>query len=260
MDWQSIARTLPDGGKTRLKHCGDDKSMLVSRDGSRLHAYCFRCGLNECEKQGELTLAELEARHKAESKYSAYKTALLPHDFTRDIPKEGRLWLYKASVYGCLLDKYQIGYSPRLGRVILPIYDQKHTLLGTQARAVHSGQRPKYLTSMPAPCVFYTGPLTSAAVLVEDILSAIRVGEHASAIALLGTCTPLDVFFKLIEGNKHTRVLCWFDPDKAGDKAWAKLSKELALVGYAAQRVQSEKDPKLYSRRYIAEILRRYLD
>lgn len=259
MEWQSIAKTLPDGGKVRMQHCGDDKSMIVSRDGSRLHAYCFRCGLNECDNAGQLTFAELEARRKAEAKYKAYKQPILPSDFTKDIPKEGRVWLYKAAVYGPLLDKYNIGWSPRMARVILPIYDRAGKLLGTQARAVMPGQKPKYLTSMPAPAVFYTH-CTETVVLVEDILSAIRVGVHASCIALLGTCTPVHIVLPRLQENGHTSVLCWFDPDRAGDKAWDTMSKQLQLAGYAVRRVRADKDPKLYSRREIGEILGRYLD
>lgn len=260
MDWQSIARTLPDGGKTRMPHCGDDKSMIVSRSGSRLHAYCFRCGLNESEQAGQLTLAELAARRAAEARYTS-GSAALPADFTTDIPKEGRVWLYCAAVYGELLSRYGIGWSPRMQRVILPIRAANGELVGTQARAVMPGQKPKYLTRMPEPHVFYASAVPGdTVVIVEDILSAIRIGEHVPAIALLGTCTPLAVALRCIEEHQHAQVACWFDADPAGDKAWAKYSAGLTLAGYTPRRIRTDRDPKRHSRREIRDIIGRNCD
>lgn len=259
MEWQIIARTLPDGGKTRLQHCGNDKSLMVSRSGSRIHAYCFRCGLNESESVGQLTLAELAARRAAEQQYSTSKAASLPADFTSDIPKEGRVWLYRASIYGAALDRYGIGWSPRMQRVILPIRGTSGELLGTQARAVMPGQKPKYLTSMSGQHTFCAaGKRPGPVVIVEDILSAIRVADVTSAVALLGTCTPLTAVLPHLPGAG--RVLCWFDADAAGAKAWAKYSAALSLTGYEPVRVQSDKDPKLHSRREITAIIGRYSD
>ena len=46
-------------------------------------------------------------------------------------------------------------------------------------------------------------------------------------------------------------VIGWFDGDKAGRNGFVKLRKALAPYGADPKRIQTERDPKKYSRREI---------
>lgn len=93
-------------------------------------------------------------------------------------------------------------------------------------------------------------------VVVEDALSAIRVGRIAPAVAVLGTSIEgreVQVIGK--PGDRPRRVVVWLDGDKAGQQAKLKFKRRLELMGADVQLVVTPKDPKRYSNRQIQELL-----
>lgn len=210
--------------------------------------------------KGKLTLQELKELHELneraanESKYGKFDK--LPTDFTRDIPLDGRLWLYSAGLSPKDWARHGIGYSEIQRRVILPVYNDAGTLVWQQQRAIFKGQKPKYLQPSRAKgsTVCKIQPANSTkqrAVVVEDILSAYRVGKHVPTFSILGT--------KLSSGQgnilaEYAEVTTWLDGDRAGRDGARAIRKAMGLVTNVTD-IQTELDPKEYSNHDIKEIL-----
>jgi len=260
-EWLKLAKELPLGHKSRIActECGTaDKSLIINHSNKSYNAYCFRCGDNPFEMKGELSLAELA--HIKELNENALKQRLplsLPEDFTRDIPLAGRLWLYSGGLTESMWSAYGIGYSPNLERVILPVYkiNTSKELVWYQCRAIHKGQSPKYIQpSDSRDTVLFesAGKETDTrCVVVEDILSAIKVGRTRKAFSLLGTKITTPQTNTL---SKYKEVTTWLDSDKAGVTGAYSIRKALQLVT-EVRNVVTEKDPKCYSDKEIKEIL-----
>ena len=259
MEWKSKAKNLPLGQKTRSNcECGDGNTLVINHNTKYFSCHCFRCGLQEFEDKGTQTLAEIAEMNKLNERARNTKLKLeLPHDYTEDIPLLGRLWLYKAGIGERLWKKYRIGYSEHLKRVILPVYDRAGKLQWYQCRAVHKSQKPKYIQpSYGRETVLFSSQRISTqtkerVVIVEDILSAIRVGEVSPTISILGT--------KLTTSQANTittykSVDIWLDPDSAGIKGAASIKRTLGLTS-EARIIRSQQDPKMLTDQQIEEAL-----
>tara|TARA_R110000851_G_scaffold57574_7_gene134080 strand:- start:15569 stop:16351 length:783 start_codon:yes stop_codon:yes gene_type:complete len=258
MKWLEIAQNLPMGHNTRQNcECGDGKTLVINNNAKGYSCHCFRCDVNEFEPKGQQTLAALN--HIRELNEAALKVNLkleLPNDFTNDIPLHGRLWLYAGGIAESTWNKYNIGYSPAMDRVVLPVYNREGKLVWYQCRALYKGQKPKYLQpSLQRDAVLFRANegegSDNDAVIVEDILSAIRVGKHILTYSLLGTKitnTQASVI------GKSDRVRIWLDPDRAGRTGSYNIRKTLGLITEVTT-ISTTKDPKELSDQEIEEIL-----
>jgi len=258
--WLETAQELPLGHKTRIKceDCGtSDKSLIVNHSHKAYNAYCFRCGDNPFEMKGELSLAELSKIKELNEDAIKQRLPLsLPEDYTTEIPLEGRLWLYSGGISESTWREYGIGYSASLRRVILPVFSNTGNLIWYQCRAVVKGQSPKYI--QPSECrdtiLFQSNSYGKAAervVIVEDILSAIRVGRTNRCCSLLGTKITTAQTNYL---SRYTSVTTWLDSDKAGVTGAYNVRKALQLLT-SVKNIVTEKDPKCYSDKEIKAIL-----
>lgn len=256
--WLDIAKELPLGHKTRVNcECGDGKTLVINHNIKGFSCHCFRCDVNEFIGKGKQTLEEL-ARIKELNELSKEELPLqLPDDFTQDIPLHGRLWLYSGGITEPTWKQYNIGYSKKYDRVILPVYDN-NKLIWYQCRALHEGQVPKYIQpSRGRESIVFTskgGKNNGRAVLVEDILSAIRVGKHIRTYSLLGTKISTNQANILA---KHSHVTTWLDADKAGRVGAYKIRKTMSLLTEVTDIVTAV-DPKKLSDKEIKEVLYGY--
>lgn len=268
--WLEIARNLPLGHKARVDCpvCGEGtntKAMIVSHNIKAYSGSCFACSHQPFEMKGKQTLAELAELKRINNESLRPREGSLqqlPRDYTSDIPLEGRLWLYANGITEKLKTQYSIGYSERLRRVILPIYNSQGTLSWFQCRALLEGQQPKYLQpSGDKHSVVFQSKLretehnSSTVVVVEDIISAIRVGEVCNTISLLGTKATTAQVNCL---SKYGTVITWFDSDKAGKRGSTSIRQSCSLLTNTANIV-TEHDPKFYSKQQIKEILCQHL-
>ena len=91
----------------------------------------------------------------------------------------------------------------------------------------------------------------SKVVLVEDVVSAIKIGRQFNCIALLTTSMPNEFIQELARSGRA--VIIWLDYDKR-----AKMIRDvlkLQSFGIKARRVLTVKDPKAYSDEEIKELL-----
>jgi len=259
MKWLEVAKELPLGHKRRIAcaECGtSDKSLIVNHGSKAYNAYCFRCGDNPFEIKGEMSLAELA--HIKELNENVLKQRLplsLPTDYSTDIPITGRLWLYSAGITESTWRENRIGYSETLERVILPVYDSRGKLIWYQCRAILKGQTPKYVqpASNRETVLFESRHRNTdkECIIVEDILSAIRIGKHCKCISLLGTKITTAQTNYL---SRYDNITTWLDSDKAGVTGAYNVRKALQLLT-TVKNIVTEKDPKCYSDKEIKEIL-----
>lgn len=262
MTWLQVAENLPVGQKVRhdCPECGLDtntNAAIVNHTVKYYSLFCNACGFNPISSKGIQTLAELARIRELNELAEQPLTKLeLPNDFTEDIPRHARQWLFKAGITPSIWKQYGIGYSKQLERVILPIYSANGELIWFQARAILEGQKPKYIqpSRYKGDVVFRSvtarGNDSSFTVITEDILSAIRVGRSNPAIAILGTKITTE------QAGLLRNYVCavWLDPDKAGIRGSRNIRRTLGLVTDTFD-VQSDVDPKNLSNKQIKEIL-----
>lgn len=257
MNWLELAQTLPVNGKTTTDcpNCDKANKLSVVHNQKEYWCNCYRCDFSDRHYKGKLTLAELAEIKRLNELAEEELTLELPEDYTDEIPLEGRLWLYKAGITESTRREYGIGYSEAYRRVVLPVYDVQGTLIWYQLRAVLSGQEPKYIqpsTGRDSIVFASRGRETDTeAVVVEDILSAIRVGRHIKCFSMLGTKITTTQATKLMQ---FKTVTTWLDGDRAGRSGAYSIRKTLGLVTNVKD-VVTDKDPKELTDKQIKEVL-----
>ncbi len=79
--------------------------------------------------------------------------------------------------------------------------------------------------------------------MVEDILSAIRVGNHLPTLGLLYAYIPNDLIYALTQA--YDKIILWLDPDKHG-RMMGRV-KLYRTMGLNVVMSRSNKDPKFYT-------------
>lgn len=259
--WQQIAENLPVGHKVRQSchECGNTNDAAVVNHNIRDYSfYCYACGHIEVESKGKQTLEQLKKLQELNDAATRFnsKSVELPDDYTNDIPLVGRLWLYNGGISPTVWSKHRIGWSESLQRVILPVYNTDGNLVWYQARAVLRGQKPKYIQpAAPREHVIYeVRPIeqhSTTCVVVEDILSAIRVGRFIPTYSILGTKITSTHVNKLA---KYSKVVTWMDSDRAGRKSAYNIRKSVGMLT-EVDNILTEQDPKRLSDNEIKEQL-----
>lgn len=258
-NWIQIARELPLNGSTNTEcpqNCGSGEKLSVKHDRKSYWCNCYRCGFTDVEYKGQHSLAEIKRINELNELAEKPLTKLeLPNDFTKEIPIHGRLWLYKAGITEARWREFGFGYSEIYDRVIMPIFEN-NKLVWFQCRALHHGQKPKYI--QPARdrsnIMFSVGCNNTdlrRVIVVEDILSAVRVGKHTPTKSLLGTKVTTQQAAAL---GKYSEVITWFDPDTAGRKGANKIRRTIGLIT-EVRNVSSSRDPKELSDSEITKCL-----
>lgn len=282
--WLTQAKMLRFGQHRKIQCCASDQSMRIEHDARGYRSFCFRCKTTQFEAHGVLSLAELKQRAVEVQSIVNTKEISLPSDMTDEMPGYAAAWLLRAGIPLSIASRYGIRYSPKLDRVVLPVY-RNGALAAYTMRSV--SEKPKYIERQVDEAVVFVSDRTTILepeqagsygldlVVTEDVLSAIRVGRIVPSVALLGTAvgtpkvgalvqaaTVQDAGAVAIEAGEETklRIGVWLDADKAGRTAARRLARRLELLGHTALRIKTEKDPKRYSNREIRSILndRRY--
>lgn len=264
--WEQHTGTLRPGQRKRVDHaCGPGRTLLVSHEGERYRAYCFRCAEHGESPKIQLSPGELAARVKrlAEGDASIRHVGVpgarpvLPVPYVQatslqDWPVKAKLWLLKAGLGAYEIAKLGAYFHPPSERVILPIYEGGE-LVFYQARSV-DGRQPKYMApavdrARVIPKYGDAGPV----VLTEDILSAFKIGLVARGWSCLGVVVKARLMAELMALDQE--VLVWLDPDPPGQAGAAKIMKQLRAYGVPCRNIVSERDPKLHSRKEIECLL-----
>jgi Toprim domain-containing protein len=254
-----LALNLPVGQSMRADHdCigVSEGTLMITRAVGKLTAYCFRCGAKGWHVEQE-SLPDKLARMNSEREADAHalRTMQLPEPrvYTlADWPRNAALWLYKAGFSPSMIDDLGAYWCPALGRVVLPIMVDDQAIFW-QARSIT--RQPKILSpNLPRQGVVAKYGKGDTLVLCEDTLSAYKVGRETEAWSLLGTkLLPQPLADILADGRP---VIVWLDSDHPGRVAAKKIIKTLRAYGVQVRDVVTKKDPKLYDRAFIQEVLR----
>jgi hypothetical protein len=248
-NWKDIAKDLPLNGKVQTlcpENCGSGEKLSVTHSMKSYWCNCYRCGFTDIEYKGKQSLAELTRIQELNKAAESIELTLdLPKDFTNDLPLHARMWLFKAGITEPVYRSHNIGYSERLDRVVLPVYDAQDNLIWYQCRALQAGQKPKYLQpARDRSKVMFHVTLcredVQRVIVVEDILSAIRVGRHINTVSLLGTKITTAQAAHL---GQYSEVTTWLDADRAGRQGAYKIRKTLSLLT-TVSNILTPLDPK----------------
>jgi len=257
--WLSAAQATPEGSRRRVDHdCGGGRTLIVANTANGWSAFCFRCDDHGWVAKPQPSLAERLARRKAEQRQDAQLLAsvALPEPINTAVntwPLAAAAWLYRAGIGKPEIAQLGAYWHEPSGRVVLPVVEHGGVVYW-QARDPawqRASKRSKYVNppidKSALVAAYGMGP---EIVLVEDILSAFRVGQVACAWALLGTNLTDAVLARLLAARRPVAV--WLDPDAAGRRAARAIKRRLDSCGIAARIIQSSRDPKLLSRKEIA--------
>lgn len=247
----------------------DTKERLyIFRHQDGVGAYCHNCGLSGFEGSGKpMSLAAikkaLEARDIDQTvplADVAFPPDTIFSDKIKEWPAKARAWLYKHRFTDLDIGLWVIGYSKELGRVILPVFEGplQTELLAWQGRSI-DGREPKYITTkgVAKPAYWLRSTTHRTIVIVEDILSTLRVGAYQDVVGLLGTSLSDEA--RLTIGKEYDRAVIWLDPDKAGQDAAQKIHKSLSpIMRGGCDIVTSLVQPKECSDETIEKILSGY--
>jgi hypothetical protein len=255
-----LASVLNEQVRYNHEECGDKKQRLYvmrTRNGWVFH--CHNCAphmsgfmrdFNVMTPAQTLRAINEPIPIRPEKKSGI---ASLPDDFTPDLPTSATLWLYKYGILEAERAFYGFGYSPRHHRLVMPIHS-RNGLIGWQGRALDD-QKPKYMTFVGDGKLWFDtrhGEKThreydrkDTICLVEDIVSAVKVGRIARAIALLGSYVREDLvtWMKQVQKLRPELHWClWLDPDKHVEMH--KIAARLRALGLNVSTISTSCDPK----------------
>ena len=232
---------------------GRDRPLVVTRIATGWKWFCHRCGEKGIKWAKGLSPKEWLKFNQAREVFEnmTVSKVTLPHGMTKHIPAVGLAWLYKYGIEDADIDYYGIGYSTTLNRVVLPVYGEDGTLLYYQARNLGAitERSPKYMNvkARGRQDIYFkvTPPerKTDKVVIVEDILSGIRVGKIKDSYGLLNAYIPDDLIFLL--AKVYPLIVLWLDPDK-----WDRMlkrTKRFRSLGLNVKMVRVNQDPKFYT-------------
>ena len=240
--------------------CGSSDA-LAEYDTS---TYCFSCHSHTFLKQGNSMGSQMEDVSLEPNEVK------LPKGATREIPPDGMKWLWKYGITEEQIDIYGIkhcqhgsfrGYNGRVvnyhNRILLPCYDMSE-LKFYQARALREDDEPKYYTAGYKEYMFRSKQAeTNYVILVEDILSAIKVGAVAKTVSLLGTKMNDKQVLTLL--HKYDTIIVWLDSDKAGRTGSKQIKGLLDLVANSVE-IKTDGDPKCYTEEEIKALVQTALE
>jgi len=249
-----------------IKHtaCPACREHGQDRSGNNLgvwedHKYCFSCGFHEGDTSRSKMRRFAEKVNGGSNEIPQCGIAY-PEDATEDIRHDALTWVKS---YG--ITNYEISYnnflwSERKELLIFPFYGSvtgigHNDLIAWQGRYFGPYKEyPKYVTYGIRQDVFnYCYPLgfnifdDTTLVIVEDLISAIKVSRHVSTIPLFSSDANKYQLFKMAHYYKH--AIIWLDPDK--HQHAIKLKQRAESFFTSVRVVLSDKDPKDYTDKEI---------
>jgi hypothetical protein len=246
--------------RSRCPRCakeGKDNSEnnLVTYDDG--HVHCYSCSYH----RGGDVLYSIKYKLKA-TDHANQLVDNLPHysdsdsNATFDIPERPLQWLHGYGITDDEIHSNQIWYDLRKDLLVFPIYNGSR-LMATSARYFGSlPKHPKYLTSGLKNNHFklFARRESDVYVLVEDFVSAIKVGRHFNCIPLLGCVAPVRLVLSLVPSRPILRL--WLDSDK-NISSIDQVQRMRQYIPDCAS-ILTEKDPKCYDDSTIKKIVNAY--
>ena len=234
--------------RTNCPHCTDTRQRFYQRDAPEgTYQFCHNCGYKKFIPSKERTPSQvvdiLRRYVSGDTQTNVVRDIKLPSDFTSVIPVQAKLWLKKYDITDEEIEMFGIGWSERYSRLILPVYSKDGKLLYYQGRTFKpiTKDNPKYMNIRQSGVrnIFFTRERGDDKLcVVEDILSAIKVGRYVSSLALLGSYFPKEIY-PLYRSSNYI----WLDSDKY-TTAIKHARDANQITGKSFKIVHTKLDPK----------------
>lgn len=224
-------------GHAPCPNCGSRNNLGEYTDGS----WCFGCGY---KIPGYKSMSVEDVRKQIEydeKKEKKQRAVYLPADWTLDLPQLPLDWLRKYGITDEERLAYKIGWSDEESALVFSAYDLYGNLLLVQLRRFP--QKDFYTRGFPESVVWTAGHSGLSVCVVEDFVSAVRVGRNMESTPLWGSNLSLSQIRRLSDRYEH--LYLWLDMDKAGHAA--KLRIKALPYFKSVHVVVTELDPKDYS-------------
>ena len=251
-----------DIGQTiKVHHCktGNQNDRLYIKRIDKGYLYnCYHCG---CKGLAKTTSGFSTHNGVPKKKWQGPPTKLfLPRDSIRSFQQwdtPAKKWIWEAGLAGVDVEQYGLVYSPKQGRVVIPVYQDGELVCHQARRIFDKDPYPKYLTKK---LDIYAGAWYSVAegnalVLVEDVLSGIKCSKFHTSIALLGTELHPRTMKKILDG-KYSKIYLFLDNDNRYVKSKQRAFKDKLSMFYDVELIRTDKDPKRYPYKDLKELLR----
>ena len=235
--YEQCPRCLERGRDSR----GDN--LASYSDGSY---HCFSCGFHRFPTHytPRIQKEEIDATR-------------LPSDFSREVPSHATKWLLQ---YGLPLSYWRpfIGWSEATSRLVFTVGDGPEFSIGRfipeEGRSFEREQRKWFVwgQSHKTPHIFGSYQTASKIYLVEDLISAHKIGQVAPTICLFGT-TVFDACLPILR-HIGLHVVMWLDKDQEGTLQ-KKCNNLSLLTGLPVSYKITTEDPKMQSFNTIKEIV-----
>ena len=243
-----VRRNLPCPSCRKLGRDTRGDNLIEYADG---HAHCFACG-HHISTDGFTKLKQFMETHEKVSE--SPPPVVLPRDASTTIDVIALGWLSDYDITRQEVIDYKLMWSESRQMLIFPFYGGANNLIAWQARCFKEGYARYYTQGNPDE-VFWIPGLTESnehgIILVEDCVSAIKVGRQAACMPLLGSnLTPI---------RRHRlrhfteKLIFWLDYDKA--KEAYRYAQDCRVQGYDTKVIVTLDDPKVYTDPDIKEIL-----
>lgn len=208
--------------------------------------HCFSCGWHVFPKH-----------YKPKEVVPNVHKALLPGDFTREVPTAALRWVLQ---YGLPWSywKDQIGYSPSEERLVFLVGTPTQFSIGRYVGNAEVKPRKWYVWGdSHKHCEVVAGESSSldGIILVEDLISAHKVATSVPSVAsvpLFGTQIHKPHLYYLMQENKP--VVLWLDKDQQGTITRKAMGLQ-ALLNVPVSVVVTDRDPKELSIKELNEAL-----
>lgn len=242
-------------GKKQCPKCAklgkDSRSdnLALYNDG---HSYCFSCGYYQPNPKAQRPSAKPQISIKPK------KDFYIPSDITTDIPYDIMNTLtvqYHINLNDIITNKML--WSNSYQWLIFPIEHEGESL-GFQARNFNKSKPYKWFTQFNKKDLLKLYSPNKAisfesVVLVEDIISAIRVGNVTSCVPLFGSRISDKLLYKIKKDSRFKHLIIWLDSDKV--KESLNFSQKAKELGIHTKVVLSPLDPKCYDKQTIKDYL-----
>jgi DNA primase len=247
------AGDLPVGKTTYVHHCKEghsNKSCGVTRTNDATLVHCFHC-----EGRGVVRVKFARVRQFREGEKPVVKRHWTPPtDSTEDTSQwsiKALAWIGKGGLTLQEANQWHMRWSKTAGRVYIPLL-KGEDIVGWLGRQIEcEGQ--KYLLQKNNDFMFHIDKGTDECIIVEDSLSAIRIGRQYSVVALLGTSLSDYAVGKL--SKRYKRFGIWLDNDNAKVKMKQVQARNRLSAFGKVRMIKTDDDPKTYSDKQIKGII-----
>ncbi len=229
--------------------CNSRDNLGIWDDG---HKFCFGCGYFE---GGEAqTTEQLTKRLKQQEEKFPDASINLPSDNTRTLPEITLVWLRK---YGLtnkeIYQQNSFSWSDKYESLIYSVFDPVGNLVMYQTRYFGNDDAvSRFITrGFPEDVFHILGSNNNCITVVEDIISAIKVGRHTSAMPLWGSNLSTKRISRLAQMYPNLNI--WLDKDK---QMYSVMGRQRAAPFFnRARSIISANDPKTYNDLSVIEFL-----